>query len=142
MTLPPYTTRFVFEHGSGPEWVGTIMTCQYLAGVVGQLAGGYISDRFGVKFTVAAIMFADILTFGATGFVTSNEQMLAIRILAGLFNPSAAANAWMIKVRVAQSIACPDPIRSGSSDIFLQGTTEAQRPKAYGVCSSQRHQSV
>jgi hypothetical protein len=35
--------------------------------------GGHITDRFGVKFTVAAIMFADILTFGATGFVTSTE---------------------------------------------------------------------
>jgi hypothetical protein len=68
--------------------------------------------------------------------------MLAIRILAGLFNPSAAANASMTKVHVAQSIACPDPIRFGSAGIFLQGAAEAQRPKAYGVCSSQRHQSA
>jgi hypothetical protein len=33
--------------------------------------------------------------------VTSNEQMLAIRSLAGFFNPSAAASSWMIKVQLA-----------------------------------------
>ena len=42
-----FACRFVFEHGGGPEWVGTIMTCQYLAGVVGQVFGGYVSDRLG-----------------------------------------------------------------------------------------------
>jgi predicted esterase YcpF (UPF0227 family) len=30
------------------------------AGVVGQVVGGYVSDRLGVKFTIAAIMLADV----------------------------------------------------------------------------------
>ena len=63
--LMPILAWFVFEHGGNPTWVGVIMSAQYLAGVLGQLIGGFISDKVGVKKTCAVIMLADVVTFAA-----------------------------------------------------------------------------
>ena len=57
---------------------------------------GYISDFAGRKTTLSIVMLGDAILFIATGFVTSPETMLAVRLLAGIVTPLSPSMIWVV----------------------------------------------
>ena len=84
------------DGGWSAEWVGLVLTGQYLAGMLGATPMGLLTDKMGAKKTLILILSVNIVAHTASGLVSTVEQLLVVRSLAGFFNPSAATSTWLI----------------------------------------------
>lgn len=78
--------------------VGDILTAQYLAVVVGQVAVAALSDVIGRRRVIAIVMLLDALLFGATGFTKDVSALVALRLLAGFAAPVALGISYVAEV--------------------------------------------
>ena len=69
--------------------IGSILTAQYTAVVVGQIVVGILADMFGRRRTIVAVMVFDAIMFAATGFTKEVTFILILRTMAGLAAPVA-----------------------------------------------------
>jgi MFS family permease len=84
------------------SWVGIILSAQYCAVVVGQMALGAISDRLGRRRVIALVMGMDAILFGLTALFTEPLPLLAIRVAVGFFAPISLSISWVADVSVSK----------------------------------------
>jgi MFS family permease len=94
--MVPVVAFFVLDGGWSAEWVGLVLTGQYLAGTLGATPMGLLTDKMGAKKTLILILSVNMVAHTASGLASTVEQLLVVRSLAGFFNPSAATSAWLI----------------------------------------------
>ena len=78
--------------------VGNILTAQYLAVVVGQLVVAGMSDYFGRRRVIFAVMVFDALLFGSTGFTKDVTALIVLRLLAGFAAPVALGISYVASI--------------------------------------------
>lgn len=69
------------------QQIGNILSAQYLAVVLGQILVGVLADHFGRRRLIMVVMLLDAFFFTATGFTTTYETILVLRLFAGLCAP-------------------------------------------------------
>ena len=69
------------------QQIGNILSAQYLAVVLGQVLVGVLADHFGRRRLIMVVMLLDAFFFAATGFTTTYETILVLRLFAGLCAP-------------------------------------------------------
>jgi MFS family permease len=106
----PVMAFFVLDGGWSAEWVGLILTGQYLAGMLGSAPMGLLTDKMGAKRTLILILCVNMVAHTVSGLVSTVEQLMVVRCVAGFFNPAAPTSTWLI-----------------------HSITEAQRPRVYGM---------
>ena len=78
--------------------VGAILTAQYCAVVLGQVLIGALSDCFGRRRLIVAVMAADAVLFAASGFTNDVTTLIVLRLLAGLSAPVALGISYVAAV--------------------------------------------
>mgnify|MGYP003319344094 CR=1 FL=1 len=80
--------------------VGAILTAQYCAVVLGQVLIGALSDCFGRRRLIVAVMAADAVLFAASGFTQSN----------GIWKPDITSTAGSVSFVPACTITFRSPV--------------------------------
>ena len=78
--------------------IGTILTAQYTAVVVGQIVVGILADIFGRRRTIVGVMIFDAIMFAATGLTKEVTIILILRTMAGLAAPVALGISYVAAV--------------------------------------------
>lgn len=78
--------------------VGFILTAQYGAVVVGQIAVGALADRVGRRLVIVGVMSLDAVFFAASGFTTNATSLIVLRLLAGFAAPVALGISYVAAV--------------------------------------------
>lgn len=103
--IAPILPEWVAARNHSPQWVGTILTGQYSAVVVGSLLFGVVADRFGAACALGTCMLIDTVAFAASAFAPTVEALLVMRIVAGLAAPQGLSIAWIA------SVSTPDQLK-------------------------------
>jgi MFS family permease len=98
-------------------WLGAILTAQSAGAVIGTILIGALSDHFGRKPIAILSMFGDACMFFGSGFVNTPEQMLAVRLCAGLFCPNPCALGWIVDITPPEQRV----LRIGQVSSFMMG---------------------
>lgn len=111
----PIAREFALDAGQA----GMLLSAFYVSYAVMQLAGGWLSDRYGSRIVVVSCIVAWSVFTGATSFAWSFASLLAIRFMFGLgegsFPPASS-------VTVAEVFPKPERARAKSfliSTVFL-----------------------
>lgn len=103
--IAPILPEWVAARNHSPQWVGTILTGQYAAVVLGSLLFGVVADRFGAACALGTCMLIDAVAFAASAFAPTVQALLVMRIVAGLAAPQGLSIAWIA------SVSTPDQLK-------------------------------
>lgn len=78
--------------------VGNILTAQYLAVVIGQVAVAALSDVIGRRRVIVIVMVFDAILFASTGFTKDVTALIVLRLLAGFAAPVALGISYVAAV--------------------------------------------
>jgi len=112
------------------SWSGAINSAQQLGVVFGCIVLGYACDRFGALNALRVTMVGDAIFFALTGFTTSPQLLIVVRLVAGFFSPLVPAVASIFEVIAAEDtvtamgyngLAVVVGFASGTASVALYG---------------------
>jgi AAHS family 4-hydroxybenzoate transporter-like MFS transporter len=104
------------EMGLTPAMMGLVSSAAFLGQMIGSLAGSYLADVIGRRPVILlCTVLGAVLTF-VTGYATSPETIIALRLLGGLAIGGLLAPAWSLNVE-----AMPTALRATSVTIIMLG---------------------
>ncbi|MXO59839.1 MFS transporter [Altererythrobacter salegens] len=96
--------------------LGYVSSAAFLGQMIGSLAGSYLADVFGRRPVILwCTAIGAVLTF-ATGFATSAEMLIVLRLFGGLAIGGLLAPAWAINIE-----AMPNSYRATAVTIIMLG---------------------
>jgi AAHS family 4-hydroxybenzoate transporter-like MFS transporter len=99
-----------------PTMMGLVSSAAFLGQMIGSLAGSYIADVIGRRPVILlCTVLGALLTF-VTGYASSPEMLIALRLLGGLAIGGLLAPAWSLNVE-----AMPFSLRATSVTIIMLG---------------------
>ena len=93
--VSPLLPYWIENNGEDSVWLGIILTCQYFGVILGSLAFGRLSDRYGRGRALRIILAGDVICFLATGFCNTALLLTICRFITGFFTPLSVSIAWM-----------------------------------------------
>jgi len=104
------------EMGLTPTMMGLVSSAAFLGQMIGSLAGSYLADVIGRRPVILlCTLLGAVLTF-VTGYASSPEMLITLRLLGGLAIGGLLAPAWSLNVE-----AMPTSLRATSVTIIMLG---------------------
>lgn len=95
--IPFFVDTFEKDPVKANQWVGAILSAQYLGIFMGAFLMGYVTDKLGPKRALCISLAGDVVFFLLGAFAKSGELFLLTRLASGISSPSLPAETWVVK---------------------------------------------